>query len=296
MATTHTTDYSNSTKRAMTTLSSVPAMPNRTTELATNECTLSDGRTLAYTTSGAPDGVPALAHHGTPGSRLFAGLLADVAAVTGVRLIVPDRPGYGRSTPPPSGWTWLDWRDDVNDLLASESIDHAPSMGFSGGGPFALATANSDRTTRIGLVSTVVPPAENGLAALSTVPVVLRTLFRLFDAVARVRGPDAVVQQYTARSVSEPVATAVAADFHEALRQGPHAVVRETRLFANTSLESIDLDTQLRAWHGTRDENTPLSAIQSFMQEDKGTVRTTDSDHLGTLLDCQRNVFEWLVE
>lgn len=262
--------------------------------LRTEECTLPDGRTLAYTTAGAPRGRPVIAHHGTPGSRLFAALLSEPAADSGVRLVVPDRPGYGRSSPPPRGWTWRDWEDDLVELLAAESIHQCAVLGFSGGGPFALAAANGDRATRLGLVSTVVPPARNRLATLSTVPGALRVLFRLSKTVASITGPDAVVGQYTDRSVSDPVATAVSDDFHEALRQGTRAVARETRLFARESLEPGQVDVPVRAWHGTRDENTPLSPVREVTRGIDGTLVTPDTDHLGTLLDCRDDALRWL--
>jgi pimeloyl-ACP methyl ester carboxylesterase len=83
--------------------------------------------------------------HGIPGLRLFAALLADVAADAGVRLLVPDRPGYGRFSPPPDGWTWWDWLTDLSTVLDAESVEWTAVLGFSGGGPFALAAATGDR-------------------------------------------------------------------------------------------------------------------------------------------------------
>lgn len=269
-------------------------MTSRTTDRRTRECSLSDGRTIAYTTSGDADGFPVVVHHGTPGSRLFAAILSEFASAEGVRLVVPDRPGYGRSSPPPRGWTWKDWRDDLTELAAAESIDRAGIVGFSGGGPFALAAASSDWASGLGLVSSVVPPAQNGLVRLSKIPFALRVLFRVSNAFASLTGPDVVVGQYTDRTVSEPVANAVADDFHEALRLGSKAVSRETKLFANSPPELERVDVPVRAWHGTRDENTPLAPVRRVVQDIDGTLVTSDTDHLGTLLDCGPDVFRWL--
>lgn len=296
-------------------------MPDRTQPERTLECTLSDGRTLTYAIGGAEDGVPVLAHHGTPGSRLFVSLLSDAATDAGVRLVVPDRPGYGRSSPPPRDWTLSDWRSDVADLLAAESIERAGALGFSGGGPFALAAGRCDRIHRVGLVSAAIPPVENGLTALAKIPFALRFVFRLADWVAARSGADAVVQQYTDRSVPEDVAADVAADFHEALRQGARAVERENRLFATARAESVRPAVPIRAWHGVDDENAPLSSIRSFVRASDHTrqsrdaentprprdaertrrprdadnrLRTHDADHLGTLLDCRSETLEWV--
>lgn len=262
--------------------------------LATETCTLSDGRTLAYAVGGAEDGTPVVAHHGTPGSRLFASLLTDAAAETGVRLIVPDRPGYGRSSPPPAGWEWRDWPEDLAALLDAESVDRCGAVGFSGGGPFALAAAADERVGRVGLVSSVIPPADVGLVTLSRVPFAVRALFRLSGAYASVAGPSAVVGQYTDRSVSEPVSRAVADDFHEALRQGAKPVARENRSFGD---EWVGLDrpsVPVRAWHGTRDGNAPLSAVRAFANGSDAGLATSETDHLGTLLDRRREVLRWV--
>lgn len=266
----------------------------RTNHLSTDTHTLPDGRTLAYTCSGAAGGTPVVAHHGTPGSRLFAALLSDAAAAEGVRLVVPDRPGYGRSSPPPSDWTWWDWRTDLTALLDSLSVDRAAVLGFSGGGPFAVAAATSEWATRLGLVSTVVPPAETGLAALSKIPFAVRLLFRVSRVIAAVSGPEAVVEQYTDRTVSDAIAQAIAADFDEALRQDARAVARENRSFATTQLDPEQVSVPVHAWHGTRDENTPLAPVRAFMNTAGGPLETAATDHLGTLLDHRADVFRWL--
>lgn len=262
--------------------------------LSTNKHTLADGRTLSYATGGDPDGFPVVVHHGTPGSRLFGALLSDVASDKRVRLIVPDRPGYGYSSPPPSEWTRWDWKEDVIELLETEAISEAAVLGFSGGGPFAVAAADDDRLIRLGLLSAVVPPAENGLTRLSRIPFALGLLFRLSESLTTFLGPEVIVQQYTNRSVPETVAKAVADDFQEALRQGVRAPSRETRSFATDGLDLDHLSIPVRAWHGTRDENTPVSPVRSLVRDLDGTLVTSNTDHLGTLRARQRDIFEWI--
>lgn len=262
--------------------------------LTTETHRLPDDRTLAYAVAGDPTGVPVLVHHGTPGSRLFAALLADTAHAVGARLVVPDRPGYGQSSPPPTSWDWADWRADCTALLDAESLDTVSTLGFSGGGPFALAAARSDRVTRVGLVGTVVPPFEGGLATLARVPFALRVVFGVSAVLAAVAGPSLVVGQYTDRDVTDGVAEAVGVEFDEALRQGARAPARENRLFATNRVASLP-DVSLRAWHGTRDENAPLEPVAEAVRAVDGTLRTLPADHLGTLLDCRVDALQWLV-
>lgn len=62
---------------------------------------VSNKRRLAYAEYGDPDGIPVLLFHGLPGSRLAWGFLPDNPFPPGLRVIAPDRPGYGRSAPNP---------------------------------------------------------------------------------------------------------------------------------------------------------------------------------------------------
>lgn len=265
-------------------------------DLTADRCLLSDGRTLSYTTAGDPNGDPIIVHHGTPGSRLFAALLDDSAEDTGIRLVTPDRPGYGHSTPPPDEWGWTEWRSDVEELLDSESIETAGVLGFSGGGPFAISAGTSDRIAEIGLVSALIPPAEGMLASLARAPVVLRTMFRLSYGIARLLGPTAVVKQYTDRNVPNTITERVAANFHEAFQQGIGAVTRESRMAAMAAFNPKPSRTPIRAWHGRADENAPLRSLLTFAENTGCRVKAGNSDHLGTVLDYRREILEWFAK
>jgi len=259
----------------------------------TLECRLPDERTLTYTVAGEGAGPTVVANHGIPGSRLFARLLDDAASNAGVRLLVPDRPGYGRSDAPPRDRGLMDWRNDYEALLAHESVETATVLGFSGGGPFALAAATSDRTARIALVSATIPGSGGALTTLSRVPFLLRGFFRLGAWRARWSGPEVVADQLTDRDLSPETAETVAADYHEALRQSAYAPVRELRSSATT--QTFDLsDTELRVWHGTADENAPLDPVRNLVTEVGGECTSVDADHLGTLLECRRDAIAWL--
>src|SRR6266511_5865321 len=62
---------------------------------------LPDGRRLAYAEFGDPQGRPVLFFHATPGYRRNIWATDAQLRSAGVRLIAPDRPGVGRSTPQP---------------------------------------------------------------------------------------------------------------------------------------------------------------------------------------------------
>jgi pimeloyl-ACP methyl ester carboxylesterase len=125
---------------------------------------LSDERRLAYAEYGDPRGAPVFLFHGLPGSRLAWGLLPDDPFPPGLRIVAPDRPGYGRSDPNP-GRTLLDWADDVTELADALAIEAFTIVGVSGGGPGALACAWKvpERLTSVGVVSCPAPTDAPGV-------------------------------------------------------------------------------------------------------------------------------------
>jgi pimeloyl-ACP methyl ester carboxylesterase len=132
--------------------------------------TLHDGRSLAYAEWGDPRGRPVFLFHGQPGSRLLCPD-ADATESAGVRLITVDRPGYGRSDPQPER-ALLSWADDYAELHSRLGLPPCPVVGWSGGGPYALACGIRTPTlvTSIGLAAStgpldVVPGVWEGLSA-----------------------------------------------------------------------------------------------------------------------------------
>jgi hypothetical protein len=77
---------------------------------------LPDGRKLGYAEYGSPTGRAVLYQHGLPGSRIEAAAFHELGLELGVRIIAPDRPGYGWSSPHP-GRTLLDWPKDLDHLI-----------------------------------------------------------------------------------------------------------------------------------------------------------------------------------
>ncbi|HEY4377892.1 MAG TPA: alpha/beta hydrolase, partial [Acidimicrobiales bacterium] len=99
---------------------------------------LRDGRRIGWVEVGDPYGRPVLHFHGTPGCAAEATPLMAVAVEAGVRLIAVDRPGLGHSDPHP-GRTLRGWADDMVELADRLELDRPGVVGFSGGGPYALA-------------------------------------------------------------------------------------------------------------------------------------------------------------
>ena len=103
------------------------------------QITLPDGRILAYTDIGDPGGTCVMHFHGAPGSRLLLDSYDNEFAECGLRVVSPDRPGYGGSSPQP-GRSMEDWPDDVEALADELGIDQFVVLGSSSGGPYTVAS------------------------------------------------------------------------------------------------------------------------------------------------------------
>ena len=121
--------------------------------------TLRDGRTLGYAEYGSTDGTPVFYFTGGNSSRFEGKWFQEAALKKNIRLIVPDRPGFGLSTHQPARQL-LHWSDDVSQLADSLSIDTLSVFGLSGGGPHVLAVAHNipERLNKVAIVSGTAPP------------------------------------------------------------------------------------------------------------------------------------------
>ena len=121
---------------------------------------LPDGRRLAWSDSGDPNGLPILYMHGISGSRHLRhpddGILHELR----IRLIIPERPGTGDSDPLP-GRTVMDWPKDVAALADRLELQRFVVLGNSAGTPYALATAHAlpQRIVSVHVISAT-PPIE----------------------------------------------------------------------------------------------------------------------------------------
>jgi pimeloyl-ACP methyl ester carboxylesterase len=98
------------------------------------------GRTLAYTDIGEQDWPCVFFFHGAPMSRLHLAYLEQELLAEGIRVVSPDRPGYGGSSPQ-HGRSMADWPHDIAALADALGIGRFVVAGHSSGGPYAAACA-----------------------------------------------------------------------------------------------------------------------------------------------------------
>jgi len=240
--------------------------------------TLTDGRTLACLAFGEPGDAPVMYFHGYPGSRLEGRLAAGTARRLGLRVIAPDRPGFGESTFQP-GRTLGAWAADVAELADRLALERFDVVGVSGGGPYALACAARipERISGVALVGALGPLARrdlmDGMVTLNRVALAAGARVAPLARVA-IGLAARVVRRYPERYLARMLACAPSADRNvladstyrtlfaesmaEALRQGGRGAAWELPLLARPwgfALEEVR--TPVRVWQGLSDNIVP---------------------------------------
>jgi pimeloyl-ACP methyl ester carboxylesterase len=238
---------------------------------------LRNGRELAYAEYGDPDGCPVMLFHGNPSSRLSWGLIPGSPFRPRLRLIAPDRPGFGRSDFQP-GRQLLDWPDDVSELADALGLHRFAVLGVSGGGPATLACAWKipERLTAVGVVSSPcpadVPGVTEGISQTNRTvffltrhaPPLIRLNMALLAYLAR---RDRLVERLVYKMADvdkamverQEIRDYLAAGFAEALRQGgagsAHELVINHGRPWGFALEDIKIGVHL--WQGEEDPSVP---------------------------------------
>jgi pimeloyl-ACP methyl ester carboxylesterase len=245
---------------------------------------IGDGRTLGYAEYGDPQGRPLVYLHGFPGSRLAGHSLDESARTGGVRVLAPERPGLGLSSPQP-GRTLLDHAQDVRSLAEALGVGRFAVLGESGGGPYALACAHElpDRVECVAVVGGLGPVGSRGattgiaikervgyaiaaraplLAGQALVPVAAwaRRRPRQFLHVTRWQLGEADRQV-----LRGPLGDLVAADFAEAFRQGGRGVGEDLALlFRPWPFEPKAIRVPLVVFHGDQDRTVAVAVAREL--------------------------------
>lgn len=244
---------------------------------------LPDGRRVACAEYGDIGGLPVLALHGTPGSRLMFALADKAARDRGIRLIAPERPGYGLSDYRRSE-NLAQIAEDLSAVADAYGLGRFAVIGVSGGGPYAVAAAAAmpDRISLLALVAPIGEVADGQLRLsrfqrllfrrLAQRPWATRLFFRRLRSMVfkspdsayrwlmrRVRTPD---RELLARS---SVRISLQAAMGEGLRPGVEGVAQDLRLYCSPwRLRFADIDVPTILWQGSDDPVVPPEAAYAL--------------------------------
>ena len=184
------------------------------------------------------------------------------ARAAGAWVVAVDRPGYGASCSHPNR-TYVDWALDVEQLVDYLRLRHYAVVGFSSGGPHALACAALNDRRRVvacGLVSSDAPYAQMSIQMIERMYGVSKV--NLEDARARARRNAESMRTAYLSIASEEKQHLAIADLDTAIAQGVEGAASDSVLEASASW-GFDLSTvavPIRVWHGTADRDVPVEA------------------------------------
>ena len=243
--------------------------------------TLQDGRQLAYSRFGDPDGKPLIILHGAGSPQGSFSPHTHIAEELGLNVIAPHRPGIGRSDFQPQRQL-LDMSGDIAQLADALGFQRFGLAGISAGGPYACACfyAMPERVQGAGMIVASAPLDCPGLEYTPFMRqarfAVRRSPDRLLRFVLWVQ--TALENRNIKRAFDRDVASRPPADqailsdpairahriryWREATRGGMRGVVEEGRVIFNSQagfkLEAIRVPVHL--WYWEDDSRIPISA------------------------------------
>jgi pimeloyl-ACP methyl ester carboxylesterase len=251
------------------------------TDRTSQSLRLPGGRGIGYAEFGDPQGAPVLAIHGTPGSRFMFALTDNAARARGLRILAPERPGYGLSDYC-RNQRLADATADLATFADELGLDEFAVLGVSGGGPFAIAAAAAmpDRVPLLALISPVGPIADcQARIRMSRVHKAIFTRLGRSDPACAaffwsvrtcVRHAPQLAYRMLMRRVAAPdrillgrpdVKANLQTALREGLRPGIKGARQDLRLYCapwGLGLEEIDVPTIV--WQGSDDAIVPPSA------------------------------------
>ena len=247
---------------------------------------LRDGRALGFADWGDPEGTPVIHLHGTPGSRLTYDYTDGPARARGVRVIAPDRPGIGLSSPKP-GYSVDDAASDIGELADALGLERFPVLAWSGGGPYALAAAAQfgERVSALALVAPAglldTRAARKAMSSLDRAAWVLSTFTPrvgapMLGAAMRwsLKHPVNATKSFASKlprtemellaslppGVEGPIIGSA-----EAGRQGGRGIVDDYRAISRPwTFRPEDVRVPTRFWHGDHDRYVPLHVSEEL--------------------------------
>ena len=246
-----------------------------------------DGRKLEVMVADHPVGKPLLFHNGLPSAVVPFPPMDDAAAANGMYVVTYSRPGYGGSTP------WPEQRepvvaDDVADtltILDALGIDDFVTLGWSGGGPRALATAALLPGRCRGAVSLagVAPVGEGGMdqeawerdmgpenvrdfrAALAGRDALRPIMDQEVAEMAGVTGKEItaafgqLLTEVDAAVLTGEFADFMAEDFHRSCEQGAAGILEDTLMITRPwGFDLASVDVPVAVWQGRQDAMVPF--------------------------------------
>ena len=245
---------------------------------------LPDGRNLAFAEFGDPAGSPIYYCHGGISSKLDIAFVDSFCENNGIRIIAPDRPAIGESDRK-EGRTLLDWADDSRCLLENLHIAQTAVLGWSLGGPYALACGYRlpDLVSRVGIIGDAGnfdnPEAVKALGLwidrlLFTCPEWLQWLLGAGLQLSALLPPEiakqTLINELSSQSDREVVKALSLEDatafIYQGVSNGGVGVLDDYNAVGRPwNFSPSEINVEVRIWHGEEDVLCPISVAQEMV-------------------------------
>jgi len=272
------------------------------------------GRRIEVLVDGPEDGLVLLFHNGTPSAAVPMPQLTAPAANRGLRTVTYSRPGYATSAPD-RGRSVADAVADTEAILDALGARQCVAMGWSGGGPHALACAAlmSERCLAAATLASVAPHNAEGLdwfdgmgpenveefgAAEQGAEALAPLLERWRSDLAEVTGEQVaaalggLVSGVDKVALHDDFAEVMAAAFRRAVSTGIEGWLEDDLAFVRDwGFDLSAMRTPVAIWQGGQDRMVPLahgrwlaehvaSAQPRFMDDDGHVSLVHHIDHI----------------
>lgn len=249
---------------------------------------LRDGRVLEFAEYGDLEGDPIFYFHGYIGSCNQAALSDEMGKEQGMRIIAPNRPGIGQSSPK-RFTNMTEYADDIEQLATMLDIERFSIFGASAGGSFALACAYClpKRVRLLGIASCMGPLSSmrnrnamhwfrrNVLSCFANLPGVTELLLRGIFIVSSLRPKWLYKKMMLTSSVME-IAEFRSEEMNHVFRQdyeniflqknGIRGLINEAHLYFHWGfdIENFPKDIPVIVWHGMDDPVIPWPVMRTI--------------------------------
>jgi pimeloyl-ACP methyl ester carboxylesterase len=282
---------------------------------------LPDGRALEAIDEGDPDGALVVFHHGSPGAAVPFEPFDRAAAERGIRLVTYSRAGFGDSSRD-EGRSVASAAADAAALADHVGVERFLTMGWSGGGPHALACAAllPDRVRAAATIAGVAPfdaqdldwTAGMGESNRIEYPLaardpdeLLRWMRPQVEALGAVEPNEIVselrslISEVDEAQLTGPLGELMATSFHRAFRAGPWGWFDDDLAFVRPwGFELASIGVPVSVWQGRQDLMVPF-AHGEWLVEHIPTARSRlrpEHGHLSLAVGSMGEILDDLLE